>query len=357
MKIFEKDLKKDELLKKIGDIEQLGGIKLYEFSDGLRKGVKAADFESPCGLDMTILIDRGLDISKLSYKGIPLNWKSATRESSAIYYESRGNEWLRTFYGGLLTTCGITYMGNPCIDGDEELGLHGRISNLPAENVCTGGEWEDDNYKMWISGKVREVMALGDKLELSRKIFTWMDRPVVVLEDIIENIGTKISPLMVLYHINIGFPLLDRNSRLYEKDAHVTALDEESKKGIKDYMNFAEPIDDYKEQVFYHDIKEAADGNCSIAFINEEFSGSDGLGLLIKYSKKTLPYLVQWKQLGGGEYVCGLEPSNSFVRGRSIEKSEDRVRYIKPGEKQSFRLEFEILGSKREIDKIKSELS
>ena len=84
MKIFKKDLKKDELLKKIGDIEQLGGIKLYGFSDGLRKGVKDADFESPCGLDMTILIDRGLDISKLSYKGIPLNWKSATRESSAI---------------------------------------------------------------------------------------------------------------------------------------------------------------------------------------------------------------------------------------------------------------------------------
>jgi len=356
MKIFKKDFKKDELLKKIGDIEQLGGIKLYEFSDGLRKGVRAADFESPCGLDMTILIDRGLDISKLSYKAIPINWKSATRESSAIYYESRGDEWLRSFFGGLLTTCGITYMGDPCID-DEEIGLHGRISNLPAENVCTGGEWLDDNYKMWISGKVREVKTLGDKLELTRRITTWMDRPVVILEDTIENIGTKVSPLMVLYHINIGFPLLDRNSRLYEKNTHVFTLDEESKKGIKDYMNFTEPVDHYKEQVFYHDIKEAPDGNCIIAFINEEFNDGNGLGLIIKYSKETLPYLVQWKQLGGGEYVCGLEPSNSFVRGRRIEKSEDRVRYIKPGEKQYFRLEFEVLESKKEIDKIKSELS
>jgi len=53
---------------------------------------------------------------------------------------------------------------------------------------------------MWVQGKVREAKVFGDKLELERKITTWMDQPRVILEDVVENIGSQTSPLMVLYH-------------------------------------------------------------------------------------------------------------------------------------------------------------
>ncbi|MHB8279268.1 MAG: hypothetical protein ACYDIA_16685 [Candidatus Humimicrobiaceae bacterium] len=66
MNIFGKDLSKNEIIKKIGDISQLGGIKSYEFSDGKAKGIRAVDLKSPCGIDMTVLLDRAMDISSFT---------------------------------------------------------------------------------------------------------------------------------------------------------------------------------------------------------------------------------------------------------------------------------------------------
>ena len=128
MKIFGKDVSREEIQQKTGDISQLGGIKYYEMLDGVSRGVRGIDIKSPCGLDMTVLPDRGMDISNLSYKSIPITWRSTTRETSSAYYESSGLEWLRTFFGGLITTCGLTYMGAPDIDEGE----------APAAQPCPG---------------------------------------------------------------------------------------------------------------------------------------------------------------------------------------------------------------------------
>jgi hypothetical protein len=116
-------------------------------------------------------------IEELRYNSIPISWESAVRESSPIYYESKGSEWGRTFNGGLLVTCGLTYAGVPCIDNGEELGLHGRIANLPAENISLEKHWDVDNLIMTIKGTVREVKVSGDKLEFRRKITLWMGSP------------------------------------------------------------------------------------------------------------------------------------------------------------------------------------
>jgi len=60
-----------------------------------------------------------MDISSLFYRSIPINWKSSTRETSPAYYESKGIEWLRTFYGGFPVMCGLTNTGPPNRDDDE----------------------------------------------------------------------------------------------------------------------------------------------------------------------------------------------------------------------------------------------
>ncbi|MCJ7471940.1 MAG: aldose 1-epimerase family protein [Actinobacteria bacterium] len=349
MKIFGKETSREEIHQKTGDISQLGGIKYYEMIDGVSRGVRGIDIKSPCGLDMTILPDRGMDISNLSYMSTPIAWRSATRETSNAYYESSGLEWLRTFFGGLVTTCGLTYMGAPDIDEGEELGLHGRISNISAENVLADGKWEGDSYKMWVQGKVREAKVFGDKLELERKITTWMDQPRVILEDVVENIGSQTSPLMVLYHVNIGYPVVDQGAVLLEPEAKVTARDKEAEKGIENYSRFGEPIKNYSEQVFFHEIGADDEGNGNIAIANEAFSNGKGIGIWLKYNKDNLPCLTQWKQMGMGEYVCGIEPGNSYPRGRSIEKKENNIRYIEPGERVNFRLEFNILKSNKDI--------
>ncbi len=350
MNIFGKDLKKEEILKKAGDISQLGGIKLYEFIDGEERGVRAADIYSPCGIYMTIVIDRCMDISNLLFKSIPIAWRSAIREKSPAYYESKGLDWLRTFFGGLLTTCGLTTTGMPGTDNGEELGLHGRISNTPAENICTSTKWLNDECVMEISGKVRETKVYGDKLELSRKITTYMSTPRIILEDHIENIGFAESPLMILYHVNIGYPVLDKTSKLVEGEARVVPRDEEAKKGFDKFSEFSDPVKYYKEQVFFHDIEADVDGNSHVAIINREFNNGEGIGISLAFNKENLPYLVQWKQVGEGEYTCGIEPSNSFPRGRAIEREDGKLVTIKPGEMKKYRIEFNILKSNKEIE-------
>jgi len=356
MHIFGIDLKKEELLKKVGDISQLGGIKLYELVDGKGRGIRAADIHSPCGIYMTALIDRGMDISNLFYNSIPIAWRSANRETSPIYYESRGYEWLRTFFGGLLTTCGLTTMGMPGIDNGEELGLHGRISNTPAENINTSTKWLNDEYVMEISGKVRETKVFGDKLELSRKITTYMGTPKIIIEDNIENIGFTESPLMILYHINIGYPVLDKTSKLIEGKANVIPRDEDAKIDFDKFSEFSEPIKDYKEQVFFHDIAADVNGNSNIAIINPEFNNGEGIGISLTFNKDNLPHLAQWKQVGEGEYACGIEPSNSLPRGRAIEKELGKLVFLKPGEIKNYRIEFNILKSNKEIEQFKKTL-
>lgn len=353
MKIFGKEISKKDILKRIGDITQLGEIKYYKFIDGVSRGVRGIDIKSPCGLDMTVLPDRGMDISYLAYKSIPISWKSATKETSPVYYESRGEEWLRTFYAGLLTTCGLTYMGDPCIDEGEELGTHGRISNISAEHISMDGYWYNDIYVMVIKGKVREAKVFGDKIQLERKITTWMDTPKIVVEDIIENIGFNRSPLMVLYHVNIGYPVIDKESKLISPKSNVTPRDKEARKEINNYFNFSDPVPNYKEQVFFHEIEADSEGNSNITIINESFNNGEGIGIWLKFNKNNLPYLIQWKNLSEGEYVCGIEPANSLIRGRKIEREEGTLKFIEPGESIYYRLEFNILTSKKDIDKFK----
>ena len=353
MKLYGQDIKKKELLKRVGDISQLGGSKVYELTNGASRGIRAVDIKTPSGIDMTILIDRAMDISNLFYKNTPLAWKSIVKEPSSIYFESKGMDWLRIFFGGLLTTCGLSNVGGPCTDSGEEFGLHGRITTLPAELVSIENRWEDDDYIVEVCGKIRQSRVFGEKLEITRKISCSFTKPEILLEDSVENLGFEKTPLMILYHINIGYPLLDKDSEIIEPQSKVLPKDEEAKKGLSEFNKFLTPVHGFKEQVFIHDIKADSNNRSSIALINESFNNGNGLGLSLSYNKDNLPYLIQWKQMGEGEYVCGIEPSNCSVYGRTEERKAGRLQFIEPGEVKKHRLEFKILESNREIAELK----
>jgi hypothetical protein len=247
-------------------------------------------------------------------------------------------------------------MGQPSIDNDQKLGLHGRISNAPAEKVLADGCWEKDSYKMWVQGKAREASVYGEKLELSRKITTWMDKPKIILEDTVENIGSEISPLMVLYHVNIGFPVLDEDSRLLKGKGTVEPRDMEAKDGIENFDRFDPPKKGYSEKIYFHNIEADKEGYSNVAIVNEGFDNNRGIGIWLKFKKDTLPLLTQWKQMGMDEYVCAIEPCNSTVLGRKTEREKGNLKFIEPGETVNFNLEFNILKSNDEIGMFKEKI-
>jgi len=135
MQLFGKEWTREEILQRVGDISQIAGARSVVLNDGPAKGVAAIEVRTGTGFAFTIVPDRGMDISTAEHCGRSLCWRSATEETSAAFYHPQELEWLRTFYGGLVVTCGLTYAGAPCEDEDEKLGLHGRVSNTPARRV------------------------------------------------------------------------------------------------------------------------------------------------------------------------------------------------------------------------------
>lgn len=350
MFLYDKNYSKNELRQKIGDVYQIGGTKKYEYTDGVSKGIRVVEIRNGNGLNASVLLDRGLDISHLEYKGIPIGWNSSNFETSPIYYDASGSEWLKTFFGGILTTCGLTYAGHPSKDMGEDLGLHGRISNLPAYNVQTNEYWVADDYFIEVQGLVRESSVFGYNLELKRKISMKMGEDKLFIDDTVKNIGFKNSPHMIIYHINVGFPVLDKDSVLVEPESKVIPFDENARKGLKNYSTFSEPVRGYKENVFLHDIKADKSGFANTAIINEKFAGT-GIGFYIRFNKNNLPYLNEWKMMGQGEYVVGIEPANCNVHGRAIERKEGRLKFLKPDEEVQYHIEMGILKSKKDIAK------
>ena len=350
MNLYGENLLRSDLQKRVGDMSQIAGLRHSNRTDGTEKGVSSIDFYTGTGFTFTVLPDRGLDISTASYRGVPLCWRSSTGDVAPTFYEPSGNGWLRSFYGGLLTTCGMTNVGPANQDEGELLGLHGRVSNIPATNVWADTRWEGDRYSMWVQGKVRETSVFGTNLERTRRITTELGSNSVKIEDIIENIGWQQSPLMILFHINVGWPILGPNSELIAPSERVSPRDEQSANEL--HNQFSQPQPDYQEQVFLHDMLADGSNHVHVALANRDFNSGEGLGLYVRYHKTQFPRFVQWKMLGESVYCVGLEPANCGLGGRATERANDSIEYLEPGGRRHYEVEIGVLTNNTHIDEM-----
>lgn len=346
MRIGGKEYTRREAERRVGSLGQLGGIRSCELVDGRARGVRASQVTTGGGLDFTVLLDRGMDISDFSFKGVNLVYHTAAGIAHPSYYDPDGAEWLRVFFAGLLTTCGLTYFGQPGKDGDDELGLHGRYSALPAVRVCDLSRWEGDEYILELRGVVEEAVLFGDKLRLTRTISSRMGSRSLRVSDTVENFGSRPSPFLILYHINIGFPLLDETAELVTASRHVEPYDERSAAGLAAASRFSAPQAEFQEMNFLHTMIPDQHGFTSAAFVNREL----GLGLGLRYTTGTLPYLNEWKMLADVDYVVGIEPVNAKVANRAELRAQGTLPVIGPGETRRTELEVSVLEGTAEID-------
>jgi len=350
IEIFGRSYEKDELLRYVGDISQIAGVQRKILWEGNSKGVEAIDVWTGSGFRFTVLPDRGMDVSFAEWRGIPLCWRSPTGEVAPCFYEPEGLGWLRSFYGGLLVTCGLTYAGAPTVDEGQPLGLHGRISNIPARNVQADAEWEEGLYMIRLQGRVREAAVFGDNLQLTREIGTSLGEKGFFIHDTVQNLGYQTSPLMILYHINIGFPVVDEGAELVAPSIEVRPRDEEAKKDQENYGRFHAPTAGYREKVYYHTMRGDPDDRVLVGVINRNFQNGQGIGVYVEYWLDQLDQFVQWKMMGEGTYAVGLEPANCLVEGRDKCRREGKLQFLSPGEKREFDLQIGVLTSLEEIE-------
>ncbi len=345
MRIGSKEYARGELQRRTGNSAQLAGTRHYTLAQGRAAGVRAIDFDPGTGFTFTVLPDRGLDISRASYRGINLVYLSANGEVHPAYYDPRGLEWLHVFFGGLLTTCGLTYFGAPGKDGEEELGLHGRYTGLAADSVNDLTRWEGDELRLEVSGTVEDVTLFGTKLRLERRISTATGRKSLVLEDRVTNFGYERSSITVLYHVNAGFPLLDDGAYLAVSGREVLPYTEESATGLDEHLHFSAPLPAYREQNFLHTLAADGDGYAYAAVINRNLE----LALFLKVRADTLPFLSEWKMMAEGDYVVGVEPCNVQIMNRRELRRKGMLPFLEPGESRRMELEIGVLDGAEEI--------
>lgn len=349
-RLYGRHWSRDELLARVGDMAQVAGIQASRLEGGRATGVRALDVNCGDGMRFTVVPDRCLDIPHLEYRGVPLVWKSRSGIVAPTYYEHEGAGWGRSFFGGLLTTCGLRQVGQPCVDGGEALGLHGRIAGTPAEEVTATSAWQGDDYVFTISGTMREATLFTEDLRLTRTITARAGERIIHLHDRVENRGPE-SPFMILYHVNCGFPLLDEHARLLVSDRDVQPKDDHSRSLLADIRAFGPPEPGWSEMNYWHDVRTDAEGFCAAAIVNEhlELPFGKGLGLAIRWRRDQLWNLVEWKQLGDGDYVVAIEPANCHTLGRCKERELGTLESIAHGEVREFDLTFTVLVGEEEI--------
>jgi len=279
-----------ELMKRVGSVEQVGGVREFILNDGKNRGVRAIEVNTG-NLRFTVLPDRGMDIAQADYKCHALSWISKTGITDSRFYEKDGLNFLRGFYGGLVTTCGLKNIGGPV----GEYGLHDRIANTPAEKVSVFADWIGDDYVIKISGQVRQSKVFGENLVLKRTITTKLFDDSFTLEDTVLNEGFEDENVALAYHCNFGYPLVDEGAKITNVPADIAEI--------------SGPIHGKKEEC----IGIPLDGDIQTVGIE-----NGTIGAYITYKRNTLPDFLVWKMLGESEYVVGLEPRTTNFGGQNI---------------------------------------
>jgi len=322
-----------ELLERVGRLEQIGGIEPCVLAGGLAEGVRALHVRSGSGLAFTVLPDRCLDIPLITFNGRPLCWHARNGIVGPQFYEPGGSGFLRSFTGGLLTTCGLRNFGPACHVDGEDFPMHGRVGSLPASDVGWGADWDGDECTFWIAGTVRESRVFGEDLTLHRRIETRLGGIGLRIENVVRNEGWRAEGHMILFHMNPGVPLLDDGVQPRDEDAH---------KGLDVYDRFVAPQADFHEQVFVLDLCPDAAGYTAASLVNPALD--NGLGLRIRWPKEQLPWMIEWRMLGQGEYVVGLEPANCpTIQGRAEAVKGGTLPTLQPGEARHYDIDVDVL--------------
>lgn len=339
-----------ELLALTGNLDQVAGIRTVKYEEGRAAGMRAAEVKNG-QLHYTVLLDKCLDIAEFSYWGIGFSFLSKPGLQGCGAYDTNGLEAQRSIMGGLLFTAGLENIGAPCEVDGKQYPMHGRIRTTPAEHVCTSAYWEDDVYTMRVCGDMREAELFGENLSLHRSIETRLGEKTVTLSDTITNESFRDEPVMLLYHINIGYPLLTPATRVYAPSLNVTARDEAAEGHENQWNVFGQPVDNAPEQVFFHELAYTDDGLGVVSVVNEDLM----LGLRITFTAANLPCFMEWKSMAAGDYVLGVEPANASVLGRAYCAKEGTLPVLGPQTSQTNVLTFTVLEGESDLHQARTE--
>jgi galactose mutarotase-like enzyme len=319
--------------RRVGSFDQIARIDSFVESEGESRGARRLRVINGSGIEIDLHPDRSLDLGQVSLDGIPIAWMRAAGISAPAFYNPAGSEWLRTFGGGFLTTCGLDTFGPPSNDQGREFGQHGRISASPARMITTSSE----NSAVVVEGLMRQSSLHGENLTLRRRVSSAVGSDTFQVDDVVTNEGSAEAPHMILYHVNLGWPLVEEGAALTIPSANVEPRDRVAAKGLESRNEIMPPAAGNEEQVFLHTFDRHGRGEVSLD------NHRVGVGLTMRFDLAQLPLMYQWNMFTDGSYVLGLEPANCRgVLGRAQTRADGNLPILQPGESVSYRIEFQL---------------
>lgn len=316
----------------IGHESQIRGIEEHRLVGGKGDGMRLFEVNNGKGLMLTVTPDRGGDIMRLRYKGINLSYMSPCGYVAPAYFDKTGAEWLRSFTAGFLTTCGLENVGSPNEDYGETLSLHGTLANLPCERAY----WTEEEGKFVIHTLIKDEVMFGRKLQFARELIVSTEENSFEIHDTIINTGDQVQPMEILYHMNMGYPLLDEDSVIEIPAAEVVARDEHASNDIQNWMRMQKPTVGYQERCYYHKF---ADENGKASIYQPKLN----VGLEISFNAAELDGFVEWKMMGVRDYALGLECGNCYPEGRKVMRENGMLKFLEPGEAKEYRVKVRII--------------
>ena len=296
---------------KINNLSQVCSVSRYTLSEGTEKGLDIIDCQNG-KIRFLLNASKALDIPYLYHQGQNISFISKNGLTA------REIPFLNRFEGGMLYTCGLDSVGGR--DGFE---LHGTHHNTPAKIT----KMECTEQGITIQAEVYETALFGKNLLFKRKVFLGAESEKLEIFDSITNLGYKEENYCLLYHVNVGYPMLDGGDKIVIDTESVKPRTPFAKENISDMFDITDCVDNQDEMCYFIKAK------TPFATLNNEKIGKK---FTLSWSKDTLPEFVEWKSMGSGDYALGLEPCTTELDDGFTYKT------IKPQETINFYLSIEV---------------
>lgn len=312
-----------------------------KLSGGLREGVHVLTVDTGA-VRVAILPERGMGIWKCWRNDTEFGWQSPVRGPVHPHFvpiqDASGIGWLEGF-DELVVRCGLESNGAPELDdrGHVRYPLHGRIANRPAYRLTV--EVDPMAGVLDVRGWVEETRFLIRSTSLMTHYQFRVNQPGIAITDTVTNLSANATTIQLLYHINVGQPILEAGSRFFAASKKVSPRNAHAAKDIASWTTYKPPTPGYVEQVYF--TQPYADAqHWSTAMLTDSRQDQ---AFAVRYDTKTLPCLTLWKNTAAVEdgYVTGLEPATGFPNTRSFEEKQGRLVALASGESKRFRLQLE----------------
>ncbi len=341
-----KNYTKQELIRRVNNMKNIAEVRPQTRTAGKATGIKMLDVT--CGeLNYSLMEGRCLDIVNVKYKGMPFNFLSKVGPVHPSQADHKGRNFLRAITGGMLYTCGFSNVGSHYPNEQEgENRFHGRLRFIPAENVNVFEKWEGDDYIVGAGGEMRDNGLFFENCVLRREISSKLGEKKIVIKDETENESVYKAPFMLMYHINVGFPVLSKDTKVYIPSRSRRLVAGKMDEIAENWTQVIEPIDNYDEFVYSHELYKDEEGFCYVGIYNH----ADKRGLWLKFEQAVLPKLIQWCSYGSADYCVGIMPANNNACGRQMEIDEDSLRFIEAFEVIKTGVEINIIDNEEDYN-------